>query len=164
MPVAFRIAVLIAACGCLLFSASADEPVENGRARVEFRWLESAPIEGVTTAEGIQTTCGDELSYPHLEPILTNDDVARAELKEYDFSASGLPGPQFSVSLHLTEAARQTLIESRGDAPDGMLAIFVDDRYWGTGYFQADEADKFVPFAGFLTSRAEAERIVDACE
>ncbi len=59
---------------------------------------------------------------------------------------------------------RKKLVAEAGKEPLMMLAIFVDGKYWGTGAFRQAEAEKFTPSAGFLNSKAEAERIVEACK
>ena len=164
MAASTRVLFFLAICATTTLPALADEPQELAAAKIAFHWLENAPIAEVTREEGFRTTCGDELSYAHLTPILTNEHVASAVLSEHDFSSAGIRGAQFSVKLHLTPEARQTLIDSLGDAPDGVLAIFVENRYWGAGYFRTESASTFVPMAGYLTSRADAQRIVDACE
>jgi len=145
----------------LLASAPAQEPAQP-KARVEFRWLEAKPVKGLTQEKGIQTTCGDELSYPHLVPALTNKDVALTVLKNHDFSAAGLPGDHFTVTFHLTGPAKQALVAACRDKQGGVLAIYAEGRYWGTANFQKARADDFAPSAGFIPSRAEAERIAAA--
>jgi hypothetical protein len=92
---------LLAACVALgLSHARAQDPKpkekENPRAKVEIKWLAAKPVKGVTQEKGIQTTCGPELLYPHLEPVLTNADLASATFKEHDLTKNGL-GLMYSV-------------------------------------------------------------------
>ena len=154
-----RVALWAAACS-VVAPASADEPA--GKARLQFRWLAEKPVKGLTEEKGIQTSCGPDLLYPHLKPVLTGADVAEATLKQHDFSKSGLTGEHYSVNFRLSDAARKKLVDEAGDRASMLLAIFVDGRYWGTGHFQKARADRFTPSAGFFSSRAEAERAVEA--
>lgn len=154
--------VMLLVCGTSVREALADEPADVPATRIEFRWLEAKPIAGVTFDEGIHTTCGPELSYPHAMPVLTQIDVARTVFQEVVFT-NGLPSPQYMVTLHLTDAAKQKLMDSCPGEP-GQLAVFVNDDYLGTRYFRAAEVDEFVPSAGFTASRSYALRIVSAVE
>lgn len=131
----------------------------NPKAKIEFRWLEGRHIKGLTEIKGFQTTCGDALSYPHLQAILTNADIASAR-----YSCSELAGQELCMAyFQLTDQARKRLAAAAGPAKQKELAIFVDGRYWGTSVFSPAAAAGFEPFAG-LMSKVEATRIVAACK
>jgi hypothetical protein len=151
------------AAGLTAATAFGEDPKAPPKAKVEFRWLSDKPVKGLTEEKGFQTSCYPDLSYPYAKPVLTNADVAGAVLKTHDFTKNGL-GVQHSVDFQLKDAALKTLVAEAGDRPSMHLAIFVDGKYWGTGHFQKAEAAKFTPFAGFIPSKAEAERIVEACK
>lgn len=155
---------LFAACVALaLPRAGAQDPKakEKDRATVEIKWLAAKPVKGVTQEKGIQTTCGPELLYPHLEPVLTNADLASATFKEHDFTKNGL-SVVYTVEYTVKADARKKIVAGLGDAKVGQLAIFVDGRYWGTGIVRAGQIDEYKPFAGMMNSRAEAERAAGA--
>ena len=148
---------------CLAAAAVCEEPKPDPKARIAFRWLEGRSIKGVTEIKGIQTTCGDELSYPHLQPILTHRDVATARVRRHDLARTGLPSPQFDVVLQLTPQAIQKLADASGNASCRELAVFVDGEYWGTTFFRKSSMNEFVPTAGNSLSRGWAKRVVAAC-
>lgn len=149
---------LFASCTALaLPSARAQE----ANAKIEIKWLAATPTKGVTQEKGIQTTCGPELLYPHLEPLLTNADLASATFKELDLTKNGL-SVVYSVEYIVKADARKKIAAELGDAKYGQLAIFVDGRYWGTGIVRAGQIDEYRPFAGLMNNRADAERAADA--
>ena len=160
-----RTLLLIASISlCTTMTVAQDKEKAPAKAKIEFRWLLFKAEKGVTEEKGLQTTCGPELMYAKLKPVLTNADVAGTTLKHHDLSKNGLGKDQYSVTFDLTKDARKTLVKDLGEAVDGQLAIFVDGKYWGTGYFKSADAESFKPFAGLMTSKAEAERMVDACK
>lgn len=164
MPTPARLVNFVAVCSFAFPAVAEEAPPDRPKAKIAFRWLEDRPIPDVTAAEGIRTTCGEELSYLHKASILTGRDVARTELKEHDFSAAGLPGKMYTVDMHLTPAAREKLAAAVGDGEQKWLAVMVDGAYQGAWVFEKSQSAKFVPMAGFLSSKGEAERIVEGCE
>ena len=152
--------------------ARGEEPEATRRARVELRWVEDVRVEGLTVDEGVQFSCGEELSYPHQQAALalTSEHVAEAELKHYDFSASGLSSENYSVTIHLTQAARDTLASAYEGDGMRLLTIVIDGRYWGLfryekgGEFVPEQAraESFTPDVGFFPSREYAQQVVDA--
>jgi hypothetical protein len=156
--------MLLAVFSTTLPAAAEEAPPARPQAKIAFHWLEDRPIPDLTEAEGIRTTCGEDLSYLHKEAILTGRDVARSELKEHDFSAAGLPGKMYTVDMHLTPTAREKLAAAVGDGGQKWLAVMVDGVYQGAWVFERTQSATFVPMAGFLSSRGEAERIVDGCQ
>lgn len=143
--------------------APAAGPAARPKAKVEFRWLETEPVKGLTEEWGVPVMCGPVLMYPHKQPVLTGKDVAEARLSKTDLSSSGLPSELYMVNLHLTEQARKTLVAAC-EKPERALVVLVDGKSWGVRYFRKGEAAEFVPQAGFLSSRTEAMRIVEACK
>jgi hypothetical protein len=134
----------------------------NPKAKIEFRWLEGRHVKGLTENKGFQTTCGDALSYAHLQAILTNADIASARFTCSDLSAHGLGRELCMVYFRLSVQGKVKLQAAAGPAKLKELAVFVDGRYWGTAVYRPAEAD-FEPFAGMM-SKAEAVRIVAACK
>ncbi len=128
------------------------------KAKIEFRWLEGKPIEGLTVEKGLQTTCGDERSYPHWKPVLTNKDVTFARVLTHDLRPNGL-GIVYEVEFDLTAKAAVKLVDECGNRSLRVLAVFVDGKYWSAWAFRSSEAATFAPRAGFIPSKAEAERI-----
>jgi hypothetical protein len=149
--------------GVVGVSSAVAQPADKppAKAVVEFRWLEHSPDKALTEDKGIQTTCGPELMYPHKKPVLTNADVAAAEAKNHG-QVMGLRGDHYTVTFKLSDAAKKTLAASAGDATVKELATFVDGKYWGTAIYRPGKTADFIPQAGFITSKAEAERIVAA--
>jgi hypothetical protein len=160
-----RIALCLAACSAGFLAANAQVPPPRekapARVKVEFRWLEDAPIKGVTEEKGIQTTCGPELSYPHREPVLTNKDIAGVAVKNHDFSRSGLPGDHFMATFTLTADARKKLAEASADGQTRWLATYVDGGYWGTSQVSKTTLGKLDLSAGYISSKELADRIAD---
>lgn len=160
----FRIALVGVLVACSVGAVGAIDRPGRAKAKVEFKWLENRPIKGVTEEKGFQTTCGPELSYAHKAAVLTNKDVAGTTLHHHDLSRSGLSAENYMVEFHLTDEARRKLVAEAGDAKYRELAVFVDGNYWGARFFRKADADKFVPGAGLFPSKAEAERVVEACK
>ena len=160
--------------GCLPAAQGQEPP--DGKARVEFRWLESRPVEGVTETEGFQATCDpDSIVYPHVEPalLLTAEHVEQARLTVHDLRTNGLR-VFYNVALHLTQEAREELAASCEGDEARMLTVAVDGKYWGVHRYEKDRdkpfvpevarAESFTPGVGFFSSRTEAERLVAAFE
>lgn len=159
-----RMALWMVAFLVVVAPALGQEQPAKPKAKVEFRWLEDKPIKDLTDEKGFQSTCWpDRLSYAHRKPVLTHKDVFGTRLNKIDFSGNGLPGDHFMIDFDLTKEAKATLVAACGEASEGALAVFVDGKYWGASFFKKASADDFAPFAGFITARAEAERIVEAC-
>jgi hypothetical protein len=139
--------------------ASAIGQDKPAKVTVEFRWLEHNFSKGVTEEKGIQTTCGDELSYPHKVPILTNSDVAVATAKNHG-AVMGLNGDHYLVTFMPTKEAREKLAKEFGERSYRELAVFVDGKYWGTAVYRKPDAATFAPQAGFIKDAALVDRIV----
>jgi hypothetical protein len=140
------------------------------KAKVEFRWLESKKIDGVTEDKGFQTTCDPKsIAYPHKKAALTLTaaEVADVRLTAQTFGAT----TQYMIDITLTKAARDKLAAQCDDG-EWSLTTLVDGKYWGThryakvrdklGVPEQARAESFAPTLGFFTSKAEAERVVDA--
>jgi hypothetical protein len=153
---------------------SGAEPEEEPWARVELRWVENERVEGLTVDEGVRFSCGEELSYPHTKPALavTAAAVDRVQLTHHDFSASGLSSENYTVTIHLTQASRDTLAAAYEGDGMRLLTIVVDGHYWGLyryekgGNFVPERAraESFTPDVGFFSSREDAQRVVDALQ
>lgn len=149
-------------------------PPAAPKAKVEIRWVEGERVEGLTAEEGFQSSCDpDSIVYPHKEPalVLTVAEVVEARLTEHDFRSSGL-SIVYMVELHLTNEAREALAATCAGNETRMLTIMIDGRHWGVHRYEKDknmpfvpeqaQAESFRPSVGFFSSRAEAERLVDA--
>lgn len=158
MPRVLTVSIMTALVMILITSqaGAADRPT----VKVEFRWAENEPIPGLTEDKGIRLSCGKELTYLHKAPILTNQDVAKAQLKYTDLRRNGL-GELYSIDLHLTDNAIQKLAMAKvGNRK--LLVVVVDGRPLSAWMCDKSKLAEFVPRAGFLSKKAEAERIVDA--
>jgi hypothetical protein len=160
----------------------ANVPVVEGqeppmkKAKVEFRWVESRSIEGLTEKEGFQSTCDpDSTVYPHKKAalVLTAAEVDEARLIKHDFSGSGGPRELYSITIHLTKAARVKLAESCEGDKKREVTVFVDGKHSrGVHRYEKDKgkpliadevrAETFAPTLAYFSSKVEAERIVDA--
>jgi hypothetical protein len=159
-----RIALNLAACLAFVTAVVGQEPPAKPKAKVEFRWLEKRPIQDVTEDKGIPITCGGELAYLHKTPILFGNDVTKAHLRKHDFTVGGLPFDLFSIQFDVTDEAKLKLAAASGGERLKLVAIVVDGKYLGASYFKADKITEFAPSAGFISSRIEAERIVESCQ
>ena len=131
------------------------------KTKVEFRWIEDNPIKNVTEEKGI-IAWENDLMYLHKNAILTSNDVAEAILSKNDLTANGI-GVVYSVKLILTQAAKQKLAMAIEKSGGKRLAVVVDGNIRGATFFK-DKAtiDANIPSAGFLSSKSEADRIVEA--
>jgi hypothetical protein len=143
--------------------------------RVELKWLEAKPIEGVTEEKGFQSSCDpDSIVYPHKKPalVLTAAEVAEARLTHHDFSKNGLSSENYMVALHLTQAAREKLAASCAGNEMRLLTVVVEGKSWGVHRYEKDKdkpfvpaqarAETFLPEVGFFSSKGEAQSLVDA--
>ena len=138
-----------------------QEPVVKPKAKIEFRWVEDNPIKDVTEENGI-IAWEDDLMYLHKDVILTSKDVSEAILSKNDLTANGI-GVVYSVKLLLTDEAKQKLAMAIEKSGGKRLAVVVDGNIRGATFFK-DKAtmDANIPSAGFLSSKSEADRIVEA--
>lgn len=153
-----------------------EEPAPKPKVKVEIRWVESKRIDGLTEEKGFQCSCDpDSIVYPHKKPalILTGAEVTEVRLTNHDFSKSGLSSENYNVTLHLTKEARDKLAASCPDDSERGLTIFVDGKPWGVHRYAKGKAatrgvpvqccaETFLPDVGYFSSKAEAERLVDA--
>ena len=173
MRCTMRLAVGLAVCWAGAAAAPGEEPAKP-KAKVELRWVEDRPIDGLTEAKGLQSSCDpDDIVYPHKKPALTltKAEVAEARLTRHDFSGSGL-GVNSMVALHLTQEARDKLAATVEGTQMRSLTVVVDGRFWGVHRYEKDKdakfvpdqarAETFLPDVGFFSSEAEAQRLVDA--
>jgi hypothetical protein len=152
-------------------AVNGQEPASARRATVELRWVESGRIEGLTEKEGFQSSCDpDDIVYPHKKPalVLTAGEVSEARLSEHNIANRD----HYLVALHLTKEARDKLAASCEGNEMRLLTVVVDGKYWGVRRYEKDKskpfvppqarAETFLPDVGFFSSKAEAQRLVDA--
>jgi hypothetical protein len=171
-----RVAAGLAACLIVGATATAQEPPAKGKARVELRWLETKPIEGLTDAKGFQASCDPkDIVYPHQKPavVLTAAEVAEARLTKHESApGSGWPAELFTVTLNLTKEAREKLAATTDGNEMKLLTVTVDGKHWCVFRYEKDKnkpfvpadarAETFKPGVGFFSTEAEAKRLVDA--
>ena len=146
---------------CVRAAFAAESPALP-KAKVEFHWLEDRPIQGVTEEKGIHTSETGELSYPHLKPILTNEDITAVRVTATKFGAGATASEQYMLDFQLTKEARKRLAESCGASGDKMLAAMIDGGYHGCPYYlKSRDETTFAPFAGFFTSKEQVDRVVE---
>ena len=174
MPWSVRIVLGLALCSACVPAAAGQEPPAKPKVKVELRWVEAKPIEGVTEEKGFKSSCDpDDVVYAHKKPalVLTKAEVAKVELTRHDWTKNGL-GVQYTVKFHLTKEAREKLAATRDSNEMGLLTITVDGKNWGIRRYEKDKnkqfvteaarAETFLPDVGFFSSEAEAQRLVDA--
>ena len=174
MPWHVRIIIGVAVCAACIATASGQQPAVPARAKVELRWLETKPIEGLTEAKGFQSSCDpDDIVYPHKKPVLvlTAAEVSEARLTKHDLTRNNL-GVHYTVTLHLTKEAREKLAATVEGKQMRLLTVAVDGKYWGVRRYEKNKdakfvpeearAETFLPDVGFFSSEAEAQRLVDA--
>jgi hypothetical protein len=133
------------------------------KAKVEFHWVVTELIPGVTDERGVRMSERDELYYLHKKAILTGADVSKVRVNKITFNAIGPnPNDQFTIYFDLTVEAKAKLAEACGENGTGLLVAVVDGRSRGFAYFQTRSMATFVPFSGFYDSKAEVDRIVEA--
>lgn len=162
-----------AALGLALFSACVPAVLaKEAPLKVEIFWVEARQVEGLTEDEGFQSSCDPKsIVYPHKKPalVLTAAEVSETRLTQLDLSKSGLSSNNYMVALHLTKEARDKLAASCKGQGMRLLTVAVDGKYWGLHRYEKENhgpaqvrAESFVPEVGYFSSRAEAERLVDA--
>jgi hypothetical protein len=168
-----RIVLALVVCGLGVSGAGAAEPAKPA-VKVEFRWVESKYIEGVTEKNGFQSSCDPKsVVYPHKKPalVLTPADVTGVTMKQLGAFPGGVPSEHYMVDFALTKKARDALIAACGPERARELTITIDGRNWGVHRYDRTEnklvpeqcrAATFAPGVGFFSSKAEAQRLVDA--
>jgi hypothetical protein len=169
-----RVALGLAVCGAGVPTAAGQGPPAKPRAKVEFRWLETKKVEGLTEDKGFQSSCDPKsIVYPHKKPamVLTKADLAEVRMTEHDFTKNGL-SVNYTVTFHLTKEAREKLAATTEGNDMKLLTIAVDGKYWGVMRYEKDKnkpfvpeqarAETFLPDVGFFSSKAEAQSLVDA--
>jgi preprotein translocase subunit SecD len=123
---------------------------DGPKTRVEIRRAEKSPGKGLT---GATVVGSKEKVYLHKEAVMTNQDLARAELDE---DATGRP----AIQLYLTKEGAAKMEKLTGSHMDKPLGFLVDDRLFAAPTVRARISDKAFFTGGF--SKQEAERIVKA--
>ena len=167
-----RFAMLVAVCVSAAPIGLADEPKEKSTAKIELRWVERTCVDGVTEKQGIRESCGDNVIYPHKKPalVLGPKDVKEAHLKQFDLRMNDIVVHHYSVCLELTKEARERLA-ANCPAKTARITVVVDGKAWGWAHYTTDndakvseecKARSFNPDIGFMSSKDEAQQIVDA--
>jgi hypothetical protein len=172
-----RVVLGLLVCSVCVPGADGQEPPAKPKAKatVELRWVEGKKIEGVTEKEGFQASCDPkDIVYPHKKPalILTAAEVAGVDLTNSDLSKNGLSRENYMVTIHLTKEARTKLAATVEGKEMKLLTVFVDGKPWGVHRYEKDKekpfvpeqarAETFTPDVGYFSSKAEAQRLVDA--
>ena len=165
---------LLVCSGCVL-AADGQQPPAKPTVKVDLRWVETKRIEGVTENEGFQSSCDPkDIVYPHKKPalVITAAEVSEVSLRNLDYSKNGLSSENYSVTIHLTTAARAKLAATVEGKETKLLTVAVDGKYWGVHRYEKDKdkpfvpeqarAETFVAWVGYFSSQAEAQRLVDA--
>lgn len=171
MPWYMRIVLALTVFSASVMAIAGQESRAQPKMKVEFRWVETKRIEGLTEDKGFQSSCDPkDIVYPHQKPalVLTAAEVAEARLTTHHIAN----GEHHLVTLHLTKAARERLAAACEGNAMRLLTVVVDGKYWGVHRFEKDKdkpfvpaaarAETFTPAVGFFSSKAEAERLVDA--
>ena len=139
----------------------ANDAEKQPGVKVEFYWSETRFVPGLTGDNGFPFGEGGERVYPHVKPILTNEDVVSATVSKLEFPDSKQAPVQYSVSFTLTKEARKRLADTCDKRGDGLIAAFVDGEHRSTSYYlkQRDET-QFSPRWGYTLSRAKIDQIV----
>jgi hypothetical protein len=167
---------LVSCLACVSAAVGQEPPVKpKARAKVELRWLETKPVNDLTEKEGFQASCDPkDIVYPHKKPalVLTATEVSEARLTAHDFSQSGLKAEYYTVTLNLTKDARTKLAATTEGNDMKLLTVVIDGKFWGVYRYEKDKdkpfvpevarAETFKPGVGFFSTKAEAQRLVDA--
>src|SRR5262245_32998193 len=102
-----RVALCLAVA-TLCVAAAPPKPHGKAKARVEFRWVETSRVKGLTEDKGFQSSCApNDLVYPHKKPALV---VTAAEVAEVRFTGHKFGEMEhFMVDVQLTRKARERL-------------------------------------------------------
>ncbi len=158
MAKVLRAGVVLAVAACLAVPSAGQEPAKP-KVTVEFRWIEPQVIKGVTEDKGHPIVCGGKDWYAHLQPVLTSKDIATAKLTHLNIANND----QYAVEFTLSKGAAKKLAEACGDAAGRTLTVYVDGHWTGASYFDKAKPGKFFPpMAGFMLSKTQAERILEA--
>lgn len=163
--------LMVLGCGGLFFTSanvthgddqsSGKRPATVRKAKVEFRWLEANPVEGLTSQKVKMSCAEDDYRYAHIKPVLTHTDVAKARMSKLDYPGLGV---LYSVHFRLSRGAQEKLVKACPENEVRMLGVFVDGKDAGAWVFRPTSVNKFRPMAGFRKSKTWAEQIVAACE
>ena len=170
-----RAAFGLAVCSACITSVVGQEPPPKPKAKVELRWVERNRVEGLTEERGFPSSCAlNSDVFPHKKPalVITAADVAEARLTNLDLSRNGLSSENYMVTLHFTKEFRDKLATACGEKEERLLTVKVDSKYWGWQHYDKRKDKKLVPAQvraetfvaeiGYFSSKAEAERVVDA--
>lgn len=170
-----RVAVGLVVCSAWILAVVGQEPPAKPKARVELRWVEGKRVEGLTENEGFQSSCDpNSFVYPHKKPalVLTAADVAEVRLTKHDITLGTVARENYMVTLPLTKEARDKLAATYEGKEMRLLTVVVDGKCWGLRRYEKDkdkpfvppqaQAETFTPDVGYFSSKAEAERLVDA--
>lgn len=172
----FVLSVLgLAVASICLAADNEGKPAVPAKVKVELRWVEATRVEGLTEDTGFQSSCDpDSIVYPHKKPVLvlTAAEVTEVTLSNLDLSKNGLSRYNYRVAIHLTREARDKLAAACGKDGERYITVVVDGKCWGLQRYRKGKptrelppqicAETFQPDVGFFSSKAEAERLMDA--
>ena len=131
---------------------------------VDFRWLESKPIEGRTETKRVSGRISDR--FVHSKPVLTVEDIATAQLISVNAANMRQYGVEFTLKA---DANRKLLASLRNDpALSKQLTVQVTDesgkvrRYGGIYFDKSTGRLRGNPSAGFTPSKALMEKVLKA--
>lgn len=140
-----------------VFAADPPKPL-----KVEFRWLETKYVKGLTEKTGGPISCGGDDYFPHLTPVLTAADVTDTNRSSV---VLGSLGEQYAVGFTLSKEARAKLVKECGDADGRWLTAYVDGHAYGASYFVKAKPEKFTaPSVGFSLNKELIDRVEAGCK
>jgi acetyl esterase/lipase len=135
------------------------KPAKPGT-KVELRWAEFKPIQGVTDNNPIPF--GEEGTSPtflHKQPVLTIEDIAEARVgKGSDWEINGKTKQIHSVTLHFTKEGQQKLVKSGEPGKSKLLALLINGSNTSTSYLDVADIAKYVQDVG-IYEKPDAEGI-----
>lgn len=153
-----RTGVVLAFAACLP-GPSAGQEAATPKITIEFRWIEPRATKGLTEDTGKPIVCGGKDWFAHRKPVLTGKDIATAKLTHLHFANVD----QYAVEFTLTKGAAKKLAEACGDAAGRTLTVYVNGQWYANTYFDKAKPEEFSPpIAGYMLSKADAERILAA--
>lgn len=134
--------------------AAAQAPTAQPPLKIEFRWAEEKPTRGVTDEKGLDLSCTDKKVYLHTEAVLSNADVAQAQLRK----ANARPEEKYFLEVTLTREAAKRMARSSAANLNKPLVVLVEGKVVAAMVVMSTLSET-IPVSGYFT-KAEAERIL----